>query len=66
MHSLGMILDSGDPSMNKRDKNQGKVVRRSQCGKLDLRIILVRVLGEKKEELNSLEFFVGWYLIVTN
>lgn len=35
--------------MNKRDKNQGKVVRRSQFGKLDLRIILVRVFGEKKK-----------------
>lgn len=61
-----MILDSGDPSMNKRDKNQGKVVRRSQFGKLDLRIILVRVFGEKKKkELNSLEFLVGWCLLVT-
>lgn len=34
-------------------------------GELDLRVILVRVFGGEKKELNSLEFFVGWYLIVT-
>lgn len=53
-------------SINERKRqNQGKVVRGSQCGELDLRVILVRVFGGEKKELNSLEFFVGWYLIVT-
>lgn len=52
--------------MNKRDKNQGKVVRRSQFGKLDLRIILVRVFGEKKKKRTKFIRIPCWMVSISD